>query len=60
MKCDLSDSKSCGPFGHEGSTPSFGTSKINHLQEFNFSNTLKKSMALPVSFARSTDYDEQN
>ncbi len=33
---DARDSKSRAPCGHEGSTPSFGTNKINHLQEFNF------------------------
>ncbi len=26
-----SNSKSRGPCGHEGSTPSFGTNKINHI-----------------------------
>jgi hypothetical protein len=33
---DAQDSKSCAPCGHEGSTPSFGTIRINRLQEFNF------------------------
>ena len=46
---DAQDSKSCAPCGHEGSTPSFGTNKINHLQEFDFSNPLKKGMTLPVT-----------
>lgn len=45
---DARDSKSRAPCGHEGSTPSFGTSKINYIQEFNFSNPAPKGMTLPV------------
>jgi hypothetical protein len=44
---DAQDSKSCAPCGHEGSTPSFGTIRINHLQEFQFQNPLKNDLPLP-------------
>ncbi len=46
---DARDSKSRGPCGHEGSTPSFGTNGINNLQRSNKSNALKKGMTLSVA-----------
>jgi hypothetical protein len=44
-----SDSKSRGTWYHGGSTPPFGTNKINHLREFNFLNNAEKGMTLPVT-----------
>jgi len=35
--------------GHEGSTPSFGTIRINDLQESNLLHTPQKGMTLPVT-----------
>src|SRR4030042_4734466 len=46
---DARDSKSRGPCGHEGSTPSFGTNRINNLQKLTFSRYPEKGVTLPVT-----------
>jgi hypothetical protein len=43
------DSKSRGAWHHGGSPPPFGTNRINHLQESNFSKTYQNGATLPVT-----------
>jgi hypothetical protein len=49
QKSQYLDSKSRGTWYHGGSTPPFGTNKINYLREFRFLDGAKNGMTLPVT-----------